>query len=53
MQRSNLPDKLQARNVNVSFNYKSNVPIDVMIFIFYSDELVIDVETGIITKSFF
>ena len=26
---------------------------DVMIFTFYSDELVIDVETGIVTKYFF
>ena len=50
VERSNLADKLQPRNVNVSFNNNSNVPIDVMIFIFYSDELVIDVETGIITK---
>ena len=50
VERSNLADKLQPRNINVSFNNNSNVPIDVMIFIFYSDELVIDVETGIITK---
>jgi hypothetical protein len=50
VERSNLADKLQPRNINVSFNNNSNVPIDVMIFIFYCDELVIDVETGIITK---
>jgi hypothetical protein len=50
VERSNLADKLQPRNINVSFNNNSNVAIDVMIFIFYSDELVIDVETGIITK---
>ena len=49
-QDDTVPHKLQPRNVNVSFNNNSNVPIDVMIFIFYSDELVIDVETGIITK---
>ena len=28
----------------------SNIVVDIMIFIFYSDELVIDVETGIVTK---
>ncbi len=28
----------------------SNVPIDVIIFTFYSDQLTIDVETGIVTK---
>jgi hypothetical protein len=31
----------------------SNVPIDVIIFTFYSDQLTIDVETGIVTKQFF
>ena len=37
--------------INVSFNNNSkNVATDAMIFIFYSDELVIDVETGIIPK---
>ena len=53
VERSNLDDKLQPRNINVSFNNNSNVPIDVMIFIFCSDELVIDVETGIIQKIIF
>ncbi len=42
--------KLQPRNINVSFNNNSNVPIDVIIFTFYSDQLTIDVETGIVTK---
>jgi hypothetical protein len=41
---------LQPRNINVSFNNNSNVPIDVIIFTFYSDQLTIDVETGIVTK---
>jgi hypothetical protein len=36
-------------NLAEQFNNNSNVPIDV-IFTFYSDELVIDVETGIVTK---
>lgn len=50
VERSALADKLQPRNVNVTFNNNSNVAIDVLIFIFYSDELTIDVETGIVTK---
>ena len=41
------------RNINVSFTNNSNVAIDVIILTFYSDQLVIDVETGIVTKYFF
>jgi hypothetical protein len=43
-------DKLQPRNINVRITNNSNVPIDVIIFTFYSDQLTIDVETGIVTK---
>ena len=50
VERGNIADKLQPRNINVSFNNKSNVNIDVIIFTFYSDQLTIDVETGIVTK---
>ena len=50
MERGNIADKLQPRNINVSFNNNSNVNIDVIIFTFYSDQLRIDVETGIVTK---
>ena len=46
----NPADKLQPRNINISFNNNSNVPIDCLVFIFYSDEFVINVETGIIDK---
>jgi hypothetical protein len=49
-ERGNIADKLQPRNINVSFTNNSNVPIDVIIFTFYSDQLRIDVETGIVTK---
>ena len=49
VERSNIADKLQPRNINVSFTNNSNVAIDV-IFTFYSDRLKIDVETGIVTK---
>ena len=27
-----------------------NVPIEVMVFIFYSDEILIDVKTGLVTR---
>ena len=50
VERGNIAVKLQPRNINVSFNNNSNVPIDVIIFTFYSDQLTIDVETGIVTK---
>ena len=48
--RGNIADKLQRRNINVTFTNNSNVGIDVIVFTFYSDQLVIDVETGIVTK---
>ena len=48
-----IADKLQPRNINVSFTNNSNVAIDLLIFTFYSDQLVIDVETGIVNKYFF
>ena len=47
---SQAADKLKPRNINISFNNNSNVPIDCLVFIFYSDEFVINVETGIIDK---
>ena len=52
VERGNIADKLQPRNINVSFNNTSHVSIDILIsgFTFYSDQLVIDVETGIVTK---
>jgi hypothetical protein len=50
VERGNIADKLQPCNINVSFTNNSNVAIDVLIFTFYSDQLTIDVETGIVTK---
>jgi hypothetical protein len=50
VERGNIADKLQPRNINVSFTNNYNVAIDVIIFTFYSDQLTIDVETGIVTK---
>ena len=34
VERGNIADKLQPRNINVSFNNNSNVPIDVIILHF-------------------
>ena len=50
IERSALNDKLVPRNINVSFTNNSNVAIDILVFIFYSDELTIDVETGLVKK---
>jgi hypothetical protein len=50
VERGNAADKLNGRNINVSFINNSNVPIEVMIFIFYSDEIAINVETGLVTR---
>ena len=48
IERSAMTDKHVARNINISFTNNSLVPIDVLIFIIYSSEFVIDVETGLI-----
>jgi hypothetical protein len=50
VERGNAADKLNGRNINVSFTNNSNVPIEVMIFIFYSDEITINVTNGLITR---
>ncbi len=48
VERSNFPDKLQARNLNISFTNYNNVPIYVLIFTFKYNQLTIDVETGVV-----
>ena len=50
IERSAITDKNVPRNINISFTNNTQVPIDILIFIFYSDEFVIDVESGIIRK---
>ncbi len=50
IERSAIADKAIPRNINISFNNNSNVSIDIMVFIFYSDSFIIDVESGVITK---
>ena len=50
VERSAIADKNIPRNINISFNNNSNVQADIMVFIFYSDNFIIDVESGIITR---
>jgi len=50
VERGNASDKITGRNINISFSNNSNVPIEVMVFIFYSDEITIDVKTGLVTR---
>lgn len=50
IERSALTDKNVARNVNISFQNNSLVPIDLLTFIIYSEEFTIDCESGIIKK---
>lgn len=51
VERGNTADKLSGRNINISFTNNSNVPVEIMVFIFYSDEVTIDVTTGLITRN--
>ena len=50
IERSAITDKNVPRNINVSFTNNTQVAIDVLTFIFYSDEFVIDVESGLVKK---
>ncbi len=50
IERSTIADKLQPRNINLSFTNNSQSAADLLVFIFYSDEFNINVETGIMTK---
>ena len=50
VERGNAADKLNGRNINVSFTNNSNVPIEVMVLMLYSDEISIDVETDLVTR---
>ncbi len=50
VERGSVGDKLSGRNINVSFTNNSNVPVEIMVFIFYSDEIAIDVKTGLVTR---
>ena len=50
IERSADADKLGPRNINISFTNGSLLNVDVMVFIFYSDEFKININTGIVTK---
>ena len=50
VERGNTADKLSGRNINISFTNNSNVPVEIMVFIFYSDEVTMDVTTGLVTR---
>ena len=50
IERSAITDKNVPRNINISFTNNTQVAIDTLVFIFYSDELILDCETGIIKK---
>lgn len=43
-------DKETPRNVNISFQNNSQLTIDVMIFTIYLDRIVVDVQTGVVSK---
>jgi len=49
VERSNITDKLQPRNINISFTNNNNVPIDILVFTFKSNQLTIDTETGLVS----
>ena len=48
--RSKFSDMDTPRNINISFNNNTNVTIDLMVFCVYLDSLIIDVDTGRITR---
>ena len=50
IERTDETDKMGPRNINISFTNNSLLNVDVMVFIFYSDEFKIDINTGIVTK---
>ena len=51
IERANDADKINPRNLNISFLNNSLVPIDVLTFIWYSDEIKIDLEAGLVSKN--
>lgn len=50
VERSNISDKLESRNLNISFTNNNNVPIDILVFTYKSNKAVIDVMTGLFTR---
>jgi len=50
IERSAITDKNVPRNMNISFTNNTQMPIDTLVFIFYSDEFTVDCETGVVKK---
>ena len=50
IERSADADKMGPRNIYISFTNGGLLNVDVMVFIFYSDEFKININTGIVTK---
>ena len=50
VERGNDADALNGRNINVSFTNNSDLPLEVMVFICYYDEITFDVKTGLVTR---
>ena len=50
VERSATADKLNPRNINISFQNNSSVAVDILVFIWYVDQLTLDVETGLVKK---
>ena len=51
VERSNASDKLETRNLNISFTNNNSVPIDVLVFTFKSNSGIIDVEAGLFQRT--
>ena len=51
VERSNPSDKLETRNLNISFTNNNSVPIDVLVFTFKSNSGIIDVEAGLFQRT--
>jgi hypothetical protein len=50
VERGKAANKLSVRNINDSFTNNSKVPIEVMVFMFYSDEISINVAAGLVNR---
>ena len=48
--RSRDANKAMPRNLNISFNNNTLIPIDIMVFTIYLDSVTIDIETGLVKK---
>jgi len=48
--RANAADREMPRNLNISFNNNTQIPIDIMVFSIYLDKIVLNVQTGQVNK---